>query len=145
MLSYLINILNFILIALMVHVCSLNLSLTDQSCINDVLPYKHFKLYPHCIDGSRVLPQSVFTDQSCINGVLPYKHFKPYPGPVVPLAMFLQPSLRQSHLDLAQPRSPCELQQLTVLTDQGDISKVVVVSQVFKSSTLPLILVEHFI
>ena len=112
MMSYLINILNFIHIALMVHVCSLNLS---------------------------------FTDQSCINGVLPYKHFKPYPGPVVPLAMFLQPSLRQSHLDLAQPRSPCELQQLTVLTDQGDISKVVVVSQIFKSSTLPLILVEHFI
>ena len=34
---------------------------------------------------------------------------------------------------------------LTILTGQGHISKVVVVAQIFKSSTLPLILVKHLI
>ena len=34
---------------------------------------------------------------------------------------------------------------LTILTGQGHISKVVVVAQIFKSSTFPLILVKHLI
>ena len=34
---------------------------------------------------------------------------------------------------------------LTILTGQGHISKVVVISQISKSPTLPLMLVEYFI